>query len=322
MKFFVLAAIAFFLAGPAHATHEFSFALDAAATANNLLIADPPLPMLYYHKGMYKAGIKPYIFSGEQDFINSSPLGGAFRQTMKFDGYGGGASVSYAFAEKWGFYVFSVGSTMKGTEPFLLTGEGTNNPQFGHVEIRGAKASFTMLSLGMVRQFFGEEDGKFVLPVFAGPIAVYANFSQTQFERYSTQSGGATHTDFDMSGDQIFPGIMLGVQSSFNFNKYFQINPFLIGGSLFSDKMDFDVTNIRVDTQSATNPQSTLARIKAGEKIKISPKFVTIGINLVYRPWGLSFNVTSPIVKKVLLGAENLDVTQFSLSYAFGNYGK
>lgn len=128
--------------------------------------------MLYYSKGKYKVSIQPYIFNG--DYNNNVSRPGrtertTFNQSGKFNGWGAGSSVSFGFAEKWGGYIFMIGNS--------LSGDFKRTSQTEIREMSGVRASFINASFGIVRQFFGEEEGKFSMPVFFGPTLNRAGIS-------------------------------------------------------------------------------------------------------------------------------------------------
>jgi len=50
---------------------------------------------------------------------------------------------------------------------------------------------------------------------------------------------------------------------------------------------------------------------------------VTAGLNVAFKPWGLSFNATASLLRKSLSDEEgDPKVALFSLSYSFGRYAK
>ena len=99
---------------------EFGFGVDAAASANNVLLANPPLPMLYYDKHKYKFTIQPYIFDGKLDSIEPAKgESSAAKRSGNFKGWGAGCSFSYGLAKKWGIYTFV--SAVRSIMPILST---------------------------------------------------------------------------------------------------------------------------------------------------------------------------------------------------------
>jgi len=297
------------LAGvPARATHEFSFGLNAAAAANGKLAANPPLPMLYYGKGERKFTVQPYVFNGKLD---DEPSGGGVN-SGEFKGWGAGGSWSHAFADGWGVYVFGMGSSVSSDRMRF----DLQNPSPGQVgsDVSNVSASFQLLNVGIVRQFYRREGGRFTLPVFAGPLLVRAKFSQAA--RELNAQTGAVISDFDIEGDGTSLGFMAGVQAGIDVGDFFKLNPFLIVGAA-SSSVPYTVMDVREDVTAQQSSESMLPRARRGDPMEVTSGFGSIGMNLVYRPWGLSLNLTSPFLN---LSSEK--ITLFSLAWSFGNYRK
>ena len=176
----------------------------------------------------------------------------------------------------------------------------------------------------MVYQFFGNKEGGFTLPVFAGPMITRIKFNQTVTKSYGQIANqplsGQVHTDFDMDGNQFVPGFMAGVQAGIPLGKYFKAVPYAMAGFLFQEDLSYTLGTVRTDRESSG--MGMLVRVRNGDKMQIERKIGTIGLNLVFKPWGLSLNLTGPILTKALLGKKDLEITQFSLSYSFGKYEK
>lgn len=305
----VLALHAAVLAAPVYATHETVFAANAADTANNRLLGNPPLPMLRYAKSQWKLGLAPYYFTAEQDFTDPSPSG-EFIQRGNFSGWGLGGSASWAFAERWGLYLLGVGSRVTGRD--LSYNGAPSNPTAGNLLVLDAGASAITLSGGIVRQFFGGAESAFVLPVFAGPMLKRFSYSHRVIESFPN---GTIHSDYDVAGEGFDPGLLVGTQAGIELGKAWRLNPFFIFGMFFSEEIPVDVTNVRTNTQP-NNKQSNLNRLLSGEDVEGGNFFGGFGLNLAYRPWGVSANLTSPFLPS--FNDDNLKTTMVSISWAFG----
>lgn len=307
----LLALSLILIAAPAHAIHETVFAINAADAANNRLLANPPLPMLRYSPGKWKLALSPYYFSGEQDFVEGSPSG-SFRTTGKFKGGGMGLSGSWAFAERWGLFVFGVGNTVTGKDMAYVPA-GNPNAAAQSSQLLDAKASAITLSGGVVHQFFGREESGFVLPVFAGLLLKKYDFSHRVIE----SSLGAVVSDFDVESSGIAPGVLVGAEAGIDLGKKWQLNPFVIMGMVASSELDVKVKQVRVNAQP-NNRQQSVNRLLGGEKLESENAFGGIGLNLTYRPWGITANLTSPFLPSLIESDSKLDAAVFSVSWAFG----
>jgi hypothetical protein len=172
-------------------------------------------------------------------------------------------------------------------------------------------ATFMAVSVGLVHQFFADDFEGFALPVFAGPLLARVHQDPTHVLS-TTKNGGVTQKDdFYVDVDNFQPGFMVGTQSIFNVGKGFQLNPFAIV-AIMSSSADPNITNVKFQ-QSQAPPMAT---VQSG--------FGGFGVNLVYKPWNLSANVTAPFFSKLIKldGAHGFQGSLWSVSWGFGNYVK
>lgn len=309
-------------AHPAAAFHTASQGIDAAVAAQKAMTGNPPLPMLRWKQGTWKVTLKPALFSGEPE---SNPQSAAsFTTTGDFKGWGGGVGASYAFRDRWGVYVWGLGAKVNEAD-FAFT-EYANCGGGGCTDTRatGVTSSFTLMSVGVVRQFFGEVDGGFSLPVFAGPALSRAKISQT----IKITQAGTVQDDFDMEVDGTQFGFLVGTQAGFDLGKAFRVNPFAMAIVPLGDACaTYDVTAIRTNgsENTASTPECggmTATPPRAAtttRQIEIADGDVqaSLGINVEYVPWGVAFNITAPFLKDALGGG---NVALLTLSWSFGDY--
>lgn len=309
---------------PARAAHQpgqaFS-AADLSLNANNLLIANPPLPMLKYKKGTYRVAVQPIYFFGKIDATGSSTMQGGpsvntlTRRSGSFRGWGTAANASFSFADRWGAYFFVNGVSLSGD--FQDSGDEAGNPARGTKELQDARSSYIVLSPGLVYQFFA--DRKYTMPVFFGPMLTRVTMSQRVVDRLS----GALRNDYDLDGSALIPGVMIGAQTAIDVAKGFRLDPFLVYGRSLDDSIDMQVKNVRANAGgsgylSINDYRSNASRLN-------NPSFLGVGLNLVYKPWGLSANVTSPLLGErgdLLRTMEGFKMTQITISKSFGNFEK
>lgn len=282
---------------------EVGLPVDAAITANARMLTNPPLPMVYYKKGTYKLNFAPYVFRGYIDGDSDANT----HDHADVQGGGGAISYSWAFKDRWGMYVYGMGSKLGASN---ITASATNGQPTSTV-FGNTHASFVAVSVGLVHQFFGENFDGFALPVFAGPML--AKVHQDPTHVMATTKNGATvqKDDYYVDVDNVQPGFMIGTQSAFNVGKNFQLNPFAML-AFMSKSADPNITNVKFQ-QSQAPPMAT-----------VQNGFGGFGLNLIYKPWNVSVNLTAPFITKAFKidGAHGFQGNLFSLSWGFGNYVK
>jgi hypothetical protein len=312
------------------AIHEIEFGVQSAAHANNLILSNPPLPMLYLKEKHYNLTMMPAIVKGEvdgKDNLNEPTTG-------KYDGVGGALGFSYSWRDRWGFYGFGVGSKVGGDFTY---GSGNSGGQGNSTiaKMRGVEATYLTFSAGLSYQFYGEKPDDFVMPIFIGPSIIKSKTKGRLIEEVN----GTDNTDFDLEADATIIGVLAGIQFGWTFFQNWRLVPFFMAMVGISDGCEnYTVTNKRADDilglnvnnqSNATSSNdcgtgNSTRLIDAEQQIPFPTSFTTFGANLSYVPWGLTFNVTSALVSKIAnLTAEpdGNEATVFSLSYTFsGNF--
>ncbi|MBI2071171.1 MAG: hypothetical protein HYT79_11285 [Elusimicrobia bacterium] len=312
-----------------HGFHEAGLGIEASHFTNRLLMTNPPLPMLYYKKGSYRISVQPNFITGDLDVSDSLA-----QDTGDFEGFGGAASLSYAFADRWGLFLWGLGNALSGNFKHNVPSCGARG--ICTVDMKNTDASLVAVSGGLVYQLFGGTDSGFSLPLFAGPSFMQAKFSQNILNS-DTTSG--IREDFDMEASPTFSGFFVGAQAGIDIGKNLKLNPFFILGKTLGDECrSFNVTTIRVagpgtssdlDLANESTPEcggttGTPPRARTRSRFMGYDQSLSgAGLNIVFKPWGLSANITAPILKSGL-AKENRDpeVTTFSISWSFGNYVK
>ncbi|PIR15299.1 MAG: hypothetical protein COV48_15150, partial [Elusimicrobia bacterium CG11_big_fil_rev_8_21_14_0_20_64_6] len=190
-------------------------------TAQGLMAANPPLPMLRYSPGAWRVSLAPAYFFGEPASDASGP---GHSVSGRISGGGAGASASYAFAERWGGFVWMLGSSAKGhadAQPLPTC------PTCARVKLDSISSSYQLLTAGAVYQAAGDTSEGFTLPVFAGPLLSRSISRQTvtRFDQAATLLD-----DFDMEVEDLSLGLALGAQASIPVGRGFELNPFVMTG--------------------------------------------------------------------------------------------
>lgn len=293
----------------------------AAESANKVLLADLPLPMLYHKKATWKVGLRPYLYTGTAD-SNYSENGFSNVRTGSFKGWGGGVTASYSFADSWAAYFFV-------SQSKLASGDFKNiqtTPQQNTTTIlvTDNKASFISFNPGVTYQFYGTQEGS-AAAVFAGPVMILTKFNSSIRE---TDRNTGSVNDYDTECRLTTPGASAGVQAGFDVFKKFKLNPFAMLGWMKTQPITGAVTRIRLAQIPDANPfNSNLASLQRGEQYDRGGVFGSIGLNAIYKPWGVSVNLLAPFVKETILKigkntSDNFKITQISIAWAFGNYVK
>ena len=272
--------------------------VSAAGDATELLLGNPPLPQLYSGSGATdRLKLQPYYYMGK---LEASDNVGSF--------HGGGGGVSYSGGRgRWGYYVFAAGSA--------LTGNFTNssNPILIQ-QMPNVSASFEVLNAGITHRFFGENPGEFTLPLFVGPMIENVDMSSTVHD----YSAGTLVGDYSISGHQLIVGFMGGVQAGIPLGKGWVLNPFAIGGAAGPREIKHLTVTTRIADSNSIAAQTAQA--------DFASVLLNAGINVIYTPWSLSANLTSPIlgdsIPKAVQAHDSplagMHTTLFSISWAFG----
>jgi len=298
--------------------------LDSVDTAQLIMIANPPLPMLRMSPGSWKLAVQPAYFTGSPVQAEGSNPGTV--TSGDFDGFGGGLGFSYAWSERWGVYFIGQGAASNGDFRFGLFDNCTTD--CFSFTVSNVKSSFNIAMFGLMHQVIPGDEKKLSLQVFSGPMITRTQTRQT----FVATSGSTVNDDFDMELDNFQFGFHAGAQAGINLGKKFKLNPYLLAGFPFGGSCaEYDVPTIRV--LSPNDPLSSQSDLECGGSVTGAaanpPRNVEVGltgfeftggINLIYKPWGLTVNLTAPFLKK--LDAEGADILLLTFSLPFGNYLK
>lgn len=269
--------------------------------------ANPPLPLLRFEPGAWRVKVAPAYYFGKPTY---EPAG--FTTSGRFSGLGVGVAASYAFTSRWGAYFWMLGS--RGT------GNVTYTPKAGSgqwlTELSGLKTGTELISAGAMFQLLAD-DSKYSLPVFAGPVMARVSGKQT-LRRFDAT--GALRDDFDVSLDHAHFGVAAGAQAAVPLGKRFELNPFLLAATYFTDACDtYSVTRQGVDSGAGMSSISSRScggtrRLESGDEGVVAAG----GVNLSYVPWNFSVSLTAPFLASVI-SDEDADVTLLTFSWSFGS---
>ncbi len=324
---FVMLAL---LAAPARAFHTARMGLDSADAAQLMMTANPPLPMMRMSPGTWKLTLQPAYFSGSPIQVEDADPGTV--TSGDFNGFGGGVGFSYAWSERWGAYVIAQGAASSGNFSFGRF-DNCAGDCFSFT-VSNVKSSFNIAMFGIMHQVLpGDDDKRLSLQAFTGPMITRTKTSQT-FVAVTGVIGSAPDDDFDMELDDFQFGWHAGAQAGYNLGKKFKINPYLLAAFPLGDSCaTYDVPAIRA-TNPNGNPLSSQSDLACGGSVDNSPPATprsvevgldefefTGGINLIYKPWGLTVNLTAPFLKKID-SDEGADIFLLTFSLPFGNFLK
>jgi len=308
-------AILFFIASPSRALNLLDLGLAAAGRANGLLITNPPLPMLYMGSNTNKFTIQPYTFSGDVD-LNRGEADGVF--SGDFEGKAAGIAASFGFSRRWGFYTMALASFLDGN---FAKDPGPKENLLQRGEIIGAEATYAFASMGLMFRYFNKNDEGFTLSTFLGPAALQVKLEERI--KLTFKSGGVY--DYEIEADEILPGGMFGIQAGINLGRYFRLNPFAVAAAFPAGVISYTETGI-VHEDTRTGQDSTFGFSSSGDinsatEIEAQQISAGGGINLLFKPLGLSLNITAPFAKHWYQGG-GIFPTMATLSWSFGNYSK
>lgn len=311
MRSVLLCAFALAAAAP-RAEALLDVGLSGVWKAQTTMAANPPLPMLRNRAGSWQVTLQPAWYSGSPG-LNSTDAQ-LYSSGGSFKGAGGGGCLSYAFTDRWGAYVWALGSTSKGDATVTPQSTCSNCSSFSFPSVQ---ASYQLLSAGAVWQAIGGKEGEFSMPVFAGAIVSHTSSLQTVRSTFS----GSLLDDYDMRIEDTTPGFGIGVQAGIPMGKKWELNPFVLGAVFAGD----GCANYIVTRQGADNGLSRVSskscsgfrQLHVGE----DPLGLALGINLAYQPWHLSVNITAPFLVDIIskeIYSEHATVRLLTFSWHYG----
>ena len=293
------------------------------------MLGNPPLPMVKNVKDAYMATMQPAYITGEVTGMDD--LG--FQTTGKYDGFGGAFLYNRGITDKWGFYVFGLGSTVEGNFYYgeagdpCSSGSGGGGNSANCVYTNNAKATYFTLASGATYQLYSNTKKKMQIPIFFGPTISKANATGTVVTKLSN---GPTDADWDFKADPLLFGLMAGIQFSYDWGK-FRLIPFFITNITLSEKCHkFEFTSIRKTPSTPASPDAQSSNEcgsgtrqgndpEARLPLDFDQSDSSLGLNITYIPWNLTVNVTSPFIKESGKLSGN-EVTVYTLSWSFGTF--
>lgn len=286
---------------------DVSYGLKSAVYARNVIMGNPPLPLLFIGSGHAKFSIQPaYVTGSLKTNSNGSQMDGNF--------YGGGLALSgtIAISNRLAFYIMGMGAGLF-KAGFTNTYGGSASGQSATLVMSQIKSDFATLNTGIDYALFGgKTENVFSSSLFFGPTANYASLSQ--HVRLSNWDG-TTANEFDMKATKIFPGGMAGVQLGIHVLRILLINPYFIGTVGGSRCFSYTASNITapgsLETQHDTNCSD--------KQVNVSTVFQTLGLNVEFLPLNLSVNVFNSVSKPSDVGLKDLSVQAYVVAQSFGS---
>ncbi len=301
---------------------DFNSGLDASALSIQYMMADPPLPLIHHKKGTYKATFKPGFIFG--DTVADYEYGGGASSHQEGDvkGLNLGGSYSYSFGDKWGSYIWLVGTSLSGD--YESTQNGQSSPS---IFSRDSKITHFNLSAGISYQMRNRADDGYGFSFFMGPYIPYYDYSQ----RYINQNEGL---EVDIESQEMFVGALVGLQWDFIVAENWGLNPFFLFGDTFGSKDFFnpfgdggECRSYKVArTYSGNFNTAGIGEIDCDNKKEFvyDTQIGGIGLNLTYRPWDLTVNLFASLINqyifRVFYEEERPELYYFSLSWNFGTF--
>lgn len=327
LPYFLRSPAAFATGGPApsgnngETNYNIAFPMNVAGTAAFLAFDNPPLPILQNRKGNWKVSLQPALIKGDLNRTSPFASGGGSKETGKYSGVGGATSLTYGFSDHWSVYLLAFGSSIKGDADFVESGNPASSDDPNNYRISKVKASFLGVGPALAYRWGRPKDRGVTWSSFFGVNFVQHHYTATVHE---FSPAGTLLADYDVKVDQTNPGPIVGLQAGIPIGESFTLNPFLMLGGDFGSTTKPTVTAQRTPA-SGTGSSKSLGFIAAGQGPIVSQGAANLGLNVTYRPWGLTVNVTAPFLATdipVDKGGEDIRATEISVSWSFGDYIK
>ena len=274
---------------------EAGYGLQTSTYINTLLVASPPLPMLFMKPGVNRISLQPGYVEGKLDALSNTGSGSVNTRTRgQVYGGGGAAAFNHAFSESLGFYVLGFGNKVGGE--FSVIQESGCSP-CTRTDMRDIKSSFVAGGAGLNWTFLGGSPSSIVSAgVFGGPAVTAISMSQQV-----VKSDGTTVTDdFEMKLSPTFLTALFGLQFAFRIGDWFLINPYLLSNWVFNEQCHtYEVTKTTVSGPLVGRSTSTCGGSTNGSpattthQIEMKGDVASIGVNLGFPSMGFSVNVFS-----------------------------
>ena len=152
----------------------------------------------------------------------------------------GGLSFSSTLSKNLWIYFFALGTTAKGNVDSFQNGIATYS-------MKNISSESVAISGGFSYRVLGTEKSFAALGVFAGPYLIKIN-SKSTFTTVAT-AGPATSINYEFN--PLLSGLMIGVQSSLRFARYFVLSPYV----LIATDLGPQCQTLKGD-QAASSPES------------------------------------------------------------------
>ena len=272
---------------------EAGYGLQTSTYVNTLLVASPPLPMLFMKPGMKRLSLQPGYIEGKLDAVESSS-GTSSRTKGQVYGGGGAIGFNHALGESLGYYVLGFGNRVGGE--FSVTQESGCSP-CTRTDMKDIKSSFYALGAGLNWTFLGGSQGSVVSAgIFAGPAVTSISMTQQVVKNDGT---GVTD-DFEMKVSPTFVTALFGLQLGFRIGDWFLINPYLLSNWVFNEQCHtYEVTKVTTSGPLVGRSTSTCGGSTNGgpatttHQIEMKADVAAIGVNLGFPQAGASINLFS-----------------------------
>lgn len=348
MKNIFLALTTILLAAPAranHGTRQIGTPLTTAEAALSSLYANPPLPMTSFKAGDHKLTVMLDYFGVQTpagDGSSNSPSD--ISKGNGLQGFGGAVLYDRAVFDWGSLYGLFMGARLgpgriNGASSADFRGSSANSQAdtvFQSAESQGSTS--LAFSVGANARLAGESPDEFTLGAFMGPIvyltqgkgsAVFLNSQTTADSSECTESfAGYNCVKRNYDARATTFGLLAGLQANIPVGKAFALNPFFIAlpsTALFQEGEFIDSDHVKLD-QPIKVGTSSGANVFTSQTdyVRAIPPF-SLGLNLAYRPWGLTANVTGSIFTMLTNKALELQgnkIVKLQVSKSFGSFPK
>ncbi|MBI4051278.1 MAG: hypothetical protein HY400_02110, partial [Elusimicrobia bacterium] len=278
--------------------------LESFSRLTQIVTTDAPLPMTVVKKGKFKLEVKPTYFSVSQLADTSYLLSsGGIYSGGNLNGWGGAAALSYAVSdEPWLLYGIFSGASVRGRSRAKLI-PAFQQPMVDAFDMEG-RSSIYVLNTGV-----GWDIVQGMMDGFSS-IATFGLLTQFYSTDMDVLPLSGSYDRLKVRGSGVLPGFSFGIVCDADIGEYFRMTPYLMFGGTFSEpESEVEVL------QSGNHPAGTKESGPSGSRL-----FPMLGVNLTYRPWGLSVSLSGFLTSYYSRLFDGLKVTQFSFSKSFGGY--
>lgn len=322
-----------------HGAREIGTPLTNTEAALSLLFANPPLPLVYFEKGDSRLTLMVDVFS-VQEPATADPIFNTVADVSlngSMFGLGGGVLYERAVSQRWSLFGMALAARLgrgrlegraNADTVNKINSGATNVPAqiFQNADSEGSLSVGGMLGLNF--RVLGKNPDRFALSTFLGSGIFYTSGSGQSTildkdaaanstacaESFPGKGYNCVRRSYDGRNTSFTP--VVGLQAAIPI-KSFTLTPFymefLTSPDAESGEFEFDVPMM--------SPSGTVSK---------SPYFRGIasralGLNLTYRPWGLTINLTGSLAARFI--AEQAELTpfkilKFQISKSFGQYAR